>query len=573
MALREEQMLLLEQITYFDKTNCFDYMGIDPAPQKSELLDWILNPTDSQNNPLSTEELMSLIDKIPNKQGDTEIDGSEWKSIISAIRSDSDFQSLKCVEYNANTKAFCFANETDNTATFVFQGTASRWKDNFDGLYEVDTKDQIAAREFVETTGARFDSVDIVGHSKGGNLAQYATITADYSKVNINKCISMDGQGFSKEFLDTYSDQIMAHGSSIKNYCYKNDFVNILINKVPGEEQIYCEGSDIGADNHFSNSMFELINTGTEDEPCWNVVWRKTEQNAGMEYLHGFTCYVANNMPLEERKKMGNFIGELVDYIFNSKDSSDVKSKFLTKKIKEHPEYAAKLLAYFIKYADDNNLSDDQIYQLLQAFGLEKERFAGKSIVFWVKTIKKFIVDHPNITFFTLGLLKDFLKAAGIVDKKDTDEIWNYIKMVYNEYKDIEHKKYVNGDYVPEKIAVANVTNIVVDSVNNTISTIGGMSGKIIKVNTELLRNQSDELFSFYKQFEDLTSEIKACIERSDKACSRNMSMYMMKKTQLIIADLEKMNVLLDSGARAAYNAATSYESIDQALAKQISIT
>ena len=98
-----------------------------------------------------------------------------------------------------------------------------------------------------------------------------------------------------------------------------------------------------------------------------------------------------------------------------------------------------------------------------------------------------------------------------------------------------------------------------------------GISNKQIRVDPEILRSQSDELFALYKQFEDLTSEIKVCIDKSDKACSRNMSMQMIGKINVIIADINKMNVLIDSGARAAYTAATSYESIDKALAKQIS--
>ena len=583
MALQEEQMLLLEQITYFDQKNCFDYMGIN-APEKSELLHWILHPTYSNGDEIKPDDFMKLLDKIPNDSGDMEIDGSEWKSIISAIRSDSDFASLRCVEYNGDAKAFWFENKDDNTATVVFQGTAGRWKDDVDGLYMVNTNDQIIAREFVERIGAGYESVDLVGHSKGGNLAQYATITADYSKVNINRCISMDGQGFCKEFIDTYSDQIKEHGGSIKNYCYKDDFVNIFLNKVPGAQQIYCEGNDVGVDNHFSNSMFEVINNGTEENPCWNVIWRETEPNAGMEYLHDFTCYLANNMPLNERTKLGGFIGDIVQGYMDLSDKlndpksgltekqiSDQLSNYLITKIKSNPKHASILLAYFIKYSNEKGITDEQLYSLLKAFGMnDEDAFRVQKII---SLIKKYIVEHPTEAFLVSDVIHGLSKILGVNEIKglDIDELSNYISLVYGYYAKIKDDDFVEGDYVPENIAVGSVAAVVSASVSAAASAISGISKKTIKVDPEILRAQSDELFAFYKQFEVLTSEIKACIDKSDIACSRNMSMQMTGKISVIFADIIKMNVLIDSGARAAYTAATSYESIDKALAKQIS--
>lgn len=577
MALQEEQMLLLEQITYLDN-DFFGAIGIN-TPERTEIFDWLqhyrngdLTAVDSKDGHiLSLNDITDRINNLPNDPYDAKVDGRDWKNIIDAITSDDDIMSLELKEYSYEAKAFCFADKSDNSATFVFQGTGGdRWKDNFLGLYQTDTEAQIQAREFIEKTGSEFDSVDLVGHSKGGNLIQYATITADYSKVNINRCISMDGQGFNKEFLDAYSDQIIQHGGQIKNYCYDGDYVNILLNKVPGSQQIYCSGSAVGIDNHFANSMIDVINTGTEEDPCWNVIWRETERNAGMEYLHGFTCYLANNMPLEERERMGEFIGDLVDHLMNSEDASDVKIQWLIKQIKEKPGYASQIIAYFIKYVDDNNLSNEQVYQLLKAFGLEKETVGGKPIGFWIGIIRDFIIEHPNLSFFTAAAFKAWLKTHGIWNK-DAEEIWKYIQLVYGNYKKIDNKEYISGDYVPEDVAVPAIANIVYDATASAISTVRGISNKQIKVDPEILRSQSDELFALYKQFEDLTSEIKVCIDKSDKACSRNMSMQMIGKINVIIADINKMNVLIDSGARAAYTAATSYESIDKALAKQIS--
>ena len=42
------------------------------------------------------------------------------------------------------------------------------------------------------------NNITVTGHFKGGNKAQYVTIVTD----RIGRCVSFDGQGFSKEFLE-----------------------------------------------------------------------------------------------------------------------------------------------------------------------------------------------------------------------------------------------------------------------------------------------------------------------------------------------------------------------------------
>ena len=49
-----------------------------------------------------------------------------------------------------------------------------------------------------------YDSITVAGHSKGGNKAQYVTVLSD----KVDRCISMDGQGFSQEFIDKYYAEI-----------------------------------------------------------------------------------------------------------------------------------------------------------------------------------------------------------------------------------------------------------------------------------------------------------------------------------------------------------------------------
>lgn len=79
-----------------------------------------------------------------------------------------------------------------------------------------------------------YEDITVVGHSKGGNKAMYVAVTS--GKVSRN--ISMDGQGFSKEFIDKYWAEINEKGAIITNYSVSSDYVHVLLFPVPNSNQI-----------------------------------------------------------------------------------------------------------------------------------------------------------------------------------------------------------------------------------------------------------------------------------------------------------------------------------------------
>ena len=46
---------------------------------------------------------------------------------------------------------------------------------------------------------ANYTDITVTGHSKGGNMSQYATVMCS---GQVSKCISFDGQGFNKDFIE-----------------------------------------------------------------------------------------------------------------------------------------------------------------------------------------------------------------------------------------------------------------------------------------------------------------------------------------------------------------------------------
>lgn len=89
-----------------------------------------------------------------------------------------------------------------------------------------------------------YDSLAMSGHSLGGNLAEYATIVSNKYGLNdnIKQCMSMDGPGFSDEFIAKYRKEIEAMSSVMKHPRWS--FVGTMLNDLPGVDYEYVKVSN-----------------------------------------------------------------------------------------------------------------------------------------------------------------------------------------------------------------------------------------------------------------------------------------------------------------------------------------
>ena len=67
-----------------------------------------------------------------------------------------------------------------------------------------------------------YDSLELTGHSLGGNLAEYATIISDQYGLNhlITKCTALDSPGFSIEFFEIHLEQIQRMSPVMTHYTW-----------------------------------------------------------------------------------------------------------------------------------------------------------------------------------------------------------------------------------------------------------------------------------------------------------------------------------------------------------------
>lgn len=193
----------------------------------------------------------------------------EWDAVLGGITSDAALCGLRISRYVDVTetsvpsgdvlpghRAVCFTG--GGCAYVVFRGTCgdSEWRDNADGMTQSDTVQQKAAARFVTElrtdSGLNIRSLCVAGHSKGGNKAQYAAIVTDPGFVN--RCVSIDGQGFSREFLQKYKNNIAGRKGIIELIAERRDFVS-------------CLGHYIGDTAHYSGRRGEAAAENPYGEP------------------------------------------------------------------------------------------------------------------------------------------------------------------------------------------------------------------------------------------------------------------------------------------------------------------
>ena len=212
--LTYEELILLDNLIYLE----WD------AKEDEKLIDIV-------NDLLNYEQFDNLMDAVGNCV--VRISTEEWINILKQIKNKSNLKNLRIrnVEsYKSGMKSACFVDDEYN-ATVVFRGTATpnEWKDNGQGAYKYETIEQIDALNYINSL--EFDNIIVTGHSKGGNKAQYVTILSP----KITKCLSVNGQGFSDEFINKYKEEINKNKSKIISLNAKYDYVNCLFNSIAGK--------------------------------------------------------------------------------------------------------------------------------------------------------------------------------------------------------------------------------------------------------------------------------------------------------------------------------------------------
>nr|WP_249641473.1 MULTISPECIES: Mbeg1-like protein [unclassified Enterococcus] len=189
----------------------------------------------------------------------------------------------------------CFTDElflpTDVNVIFRGSGNAAEWQDNGEGGYLSDTEAQKAAANYIEQLPEHFgNQLTASGHSKGGNKAQYVTITTN----RIERCVSFDGQGFSKQFIEKYAEAIDSRQNRISTISAANDYVNILFYPIAASVMyIETEKYSNFTDYHYPEILLKN-----------NILGASTVQNSNLKVIGEYTQWLQESSLISEQNKM-----------------------------------------------------------------------------------------------------------------------------------------------------------------------------------------------------------------------------------------------------------------------------
>ncbi|MCR4924550.1 MAG: DUF2974 domain-containing protein [Lachnospiraceae bacterium] len=262
-----------------------------------------------------------------------------------------------------NVRGLCF-EKPNGEAAVIFRGTGGSyeaWEDNLEGQYIKDTDMQRIAADFIKYDCGGYKNLTVSGHSKGGNLAQYVTVVCG---AGISRCVSLDGQGFSRDFIKKYEKEIEEASEKISSICAYNDYVNILLTSIAGET-VYMRNKNKGPVG--AHSSFSLLEHGEFDEEGRVIRDPGVSQGFLAKALDAITDDITlrlEEMPGEGNSAFTGLLGALVaNAMCSEKEENDIdEDAMIRSAVGRVYEYVDKTFHLGLTDHNDIKLKADSIY-------------------------------------------------------------------------------------------------------------------------------------------------------------------------------------------------------------------
>lgn len=144
-------------------------------------------------------------------------------------------------------------------ACVTFRGTdesINGWKESFSMVYRFPVPAQEYAAIYLNQVGKRIENPLIVcGHSKGGNLAVYASVCCDDNiRQRIRRIYNFDGPGFWEEFLadERYKETV----PKIRKYVAPESFIGLLLKDEATTFMVECKSKGMQQHDPYQWEMF-----------------------------------------------------------------------------------------------------------------------------------------------------------------------------------------------------------------------------------------------------------------------------------------------------------------------------
>lgn len=365
IPFNEVDALLFAQIAYYD------YRVVEDGISFGEI----------QNHPnvLKVTGLRNLIGNVDERLFNIIIGSKRYRDVVVKWHV-NDMDEKKAQQFSATT--FMLPN---NIVVIAFRGTDGTivgWHEDMNMTYMFPIPSQTRAQEYINKVLPRIhsDKVVVVGHSKGGNLAVYASVMAsEKHQYQIKAVYNFDGPGFNDAFydLDAYKN--------IKDKLYKF---------IPPQ-----------------SSIGRML----KDDGGYRVI-KSDEKYARQHWAHNW--YIEDNHFVYEESP--DFFSNTVDY------STDAVILNMTKD--ERKEAVAIMFEILAKtdcvYMDDIWENRDKIMVLIKEYGALKERRAA---------VNRFVTElfKPMLKIYAN---RQYLVAKDMVKEK-TDVIVDKVKYTIKNFR------------------------------------------------------------------------------------------------------------------------------------------
>ena len=477
--MTDADLLMLENLTYidrgFNKTGCridmvsYDSLGdyFDDVFTEDVLAEFDMGcgvRDDENGNPT-----FYYFDELGGENS-----SQEWAAMIRYMKNNDEIRNMRVVDApkNSNGKTYAMRFEPtpghEGNTVVAFRGTlgGAEWIDNVKGMIQTDTEAQREALDYIESIPS--DNITVVGHSKGGNKAQYVAILSD----KVKRAVSFDGQGFSKAFIDKYSAEILKNAED-KIHCYglDTDYVHGLLYYMPNVDQVYVTGGTDVTDvkqNHSPDAFFaytqnekgewiiEVVNDKLGDEDDESIMYFEIGDESRVQMLHRFTNFVMNVASEENQQEIVGFVSELLAMKFGENPASDSEMKAL---ILQKSDTVGLVLSYLVLYYEIEGYSYYEITRLIEElqveFQIEIPIDTAASVVSYLvgddtetnKSMKREIAKTGTelyILFKTKGKLRNRIRDSGKYGKV-VKEILGSAQSGYKNGKKEYEAKYGKG--------------------------------------------------------------------------------------------------------------------------------
>ncbi|HRU98920.1 MAG TPA: DUF2974 domain-containing protein [Ruminococcus sp.] len=459
--------------------------------------------------------------KKPELKTVTDSDGIQSSRVINATYEDNghpDVGSLVYHSHSANGRgvkdgaiggAFYSTDSSGNPKDIyvAYRGTGDgRWYDNGDAFAKKYSPYQQDAAEYfdfvMEDLGVTdANNVYVTGHSKGGNQAQFVTLASKNAYL-VDKCISMDGEGFSPEaiayFKIIYGEDFY-EGQLQKMYavCGDNDYVNVLgIKVIPEDHTVYVKSP---TDVYDLPNGHGLVNTKTGTGNLFNFetgsFYEQTSQQRELALFAKSLSENIMNLPPEQREDVCRSLMSLLEYAFSGGAGLNGESATTEELLGffSYVDVVVDELLYTQKGQDFINKSVNELIRSKLPF--DENTTAGKIATF---IVVGYIQGHLQGALYVAEYILDGLSEIIATGAKVVDAFrvaFEFCGNVVNGLKEL-YKYVTDSDYraAQEYLSYAMVIKLHTDDLHGLAERLWAVNGRL-----ESLDHRLDNLYKRVK--------------------------------------------------------------------------